>query len=108
MTRRTYRQNRETLELVEINDDDYTPSLRGDASLWGDRGYDGLRTTDGMDISSRTKHRDYMKRHGLTTHDDFKGEFERRQKERDAYRSGERGSVNRRDIESAIDRMTRR
>lgn len=51
-------------------------------ALAGDRYYDGLRAPDGSDISSRTKHREYMKRNGLTVADDYKGEWARAEKER--------------------------
>lgn len=56
---------------------------------FGDRHYDGLRAPDGTDISSRTKHREYMRRNGLTTTDDFTGEWKRQQKERERYRKAE-------------------
>lgn len=105
MGKRTYRQDTVTLELIEITGDSYEPSRKGDEVLWNDRHYENLTTTDGVDISSRAKQRAYMKSHGLTTFDDFKGEFERRQTERDLYRSGERGTVNRRDIERAIHKL---
>lgn len=105
MTRRRWVQDPETLELIEITEDRMPDRRVGDAALWSDRHYDGLTTTDGVDISSRSKHREYMKRHNLTTYDDFKGEFEKRRAERNAYLSGERGSVNRRDIERAINKL---
>lgn len=57
-------------------------------ALAGDRHYDGLRSTDGTPIDSRTKHREYMKRHGLTVADDFKETWAKSQKEREAYRAG--------------------
>lgn len=104
MTRRRYRQDPVTFELVEVTEDREPDRHVGDAALWGDRGYDGMRTTDGVDISSRSKHRSYMQAHGLTTADDFKGEFARRQVERDDYhRSG--GSVSRDDIRRAMYEM---
>jgi hypothetical protein len=106
MSKKTYRQDRETLELVEMFTEDYVPS-NCDAALWGDRHYDGMKTAEGVDISSRTKHREYMKRHNLTTYDDFSGEFERRQRERDSYHAGEHGTVNRRDIEHVIEQLSR-
>ncbi|MCS6944183.1 MAG: hypothetical protein RMK97_02000 [Sutterellaceae bacterium] len=56
-----------------------------DGLLWNDRAYDGLRATDGTDISSRSKHREYMRVHGLTTIDDFKNEWERAAKRRAEY-----------------------
>lgn len=101
MTRRRYRQDPVTFELVEVTED-RAPSRMGDATLWNDRHYENLGTTDGVDISSRSKHRAYKQATGLEDYDDFKGEFARRQVERDKYHSGERGSVSRSDIERAI------
>lgn len=57
-------------------------------ALAGDRHYDGMRAPDGTDISTRTKHRQYMKDRGLTTADDFKGEWARAAKEREKIRTG--------------------
>jgi putative FmdB family regulatory protein len=39
--------------------------------LTSDAIYDGLKATDGTDISTRAKHREYMRRNNLTTIDDF-------------------------------------
>lgn len=108
MTRRRYRQDPVTLELIEITTQREPDRRAGDAVMWGDRHYEGLRTTDGVDISSRSKHRDYMRATGLTTFDDYKGEFRRREDERNAYRSGAQGSVNREAIERAIYQLTNR
>lgn len=107
MTRRRYRQMPD-FSLVEITDDDYLPSTKGDASLWNDRGYENMSTTDGVDISSRTKHREYMKAHGLTTFDDFKGELSKKQQEREAYQRGDRPSITKADIERSIHQLMRR
>ena len=52
-----------------------------DGVLWNDRSYEGLKATDGTDISSRTKHREYMRRHGLTTADDYTETWKRAEKE---------------------------
>lgn len=66
-----------------------TPGMSGIANaLAGDRHYDGLRATDGTDISTRTKHRDYMKRNGLTMTDDFKQTWKASAEERTALRNG--------------------
>lgn len=51
-------------------------------ALAGDRHYDGLVASDGTDISTRTKHREYMKRNGLTIADDYKGEWGKAEKDR--------------------------
>lgn len=65
------------------------PGMSGLANaLAGDRHYDGLVATDGTDISTRTKHRQYMKQHGLTMVDDFKNTWAQAQKEREALRTG--------------------
>jgi hypothetical protein len=77
-----------------------------DNVLAGDRSYDGLRATDGSDISSRSKHREYMHRHGLTTADDYKETWAKAVKDREAYRRGERGgAITRNDIAEAWHRI---
>lgn len=57
-------------------------------ALAGDRHYDGLCATDGSDISTRTKHREYMKRNGLTMTSDFTNEWANAAKKREQMRSG--------------------
>lgn len=57
-------------------------------ALAGDRHYDGLKATDGTDISTRTKHREYMKANGLTMDSDFKETWAKAAKEREAMRNG--------------------
>ena len=107
MTRRRFVQDPVTHKLVEVTDD-YQASLRADAgALWGDRSYDGMRATDGTDISSRTKHREYMKAKGLATVDDFKQTWAKAQEQRDHYRQ-HGGTFNRRDIERAISQLQNR
>jgi putative FmdB family regulatory protein len=66
------------------------PAMSGLANaLAGDRHYDGLRAPDGTDISSRTKHREYMARTGLTTVDDFQSTFAKAEKARREFRGAE-------------------
>lgn len=50
--------------------------------------YGGMRATDGADISSRKKHRAYMKRNNLTTIDDFKGQSEKNRARLEQVRKG--------------------
>lgn len=65
------------------------PAMSGLANaLAGDRHYDGLRATDGTDISSRAKHRAYMKSRGLTDAGDFKETWQKAEAERTALRAG--------------------
>jgi hypothetical protein len=54
----------------------YFDSAPGLANV-GDRSYDGMRAPDGTDISSRAKHRAYMKANNLTTVDDFASTWKR-------------------------------
>lgn len=107
--KRRFVQDPVTLKLIEVTDD-YMPSrsAKADGALWGDRHYEGMTTTDGKDISSRSKHRQYMRETGMTTFDDYKETFAKKQAERDAYHMGQRGSVDRRDIERAIHKLTNR
>lgn len=101
MAKRRFIQMKEPpYELIEVTDD-YVSPARADSALWGDRNYEGLVAPDGTDISSRTKHREYMKAKGLTTMDDFKETWAKAKAEREHYvQHG--GSFKRTDIERAI------
>lgn len=57
-------------------------------ALAGDRHYEGLAASDGTLINSRSKHREYMKRNGLTIADDYKGEWKNAAKEREQRFTG--------------------
>ena len=46
-------------------------------AMTSDAIYDGLRAQDGTDISTRAKHRAYMKAHNLTTVDDYSQTWQR-------------------------------
>lgn len=84
-----------------------TPAdANGNYHIMGDQYYDGMQGPGGVDISTRAKHREYMKRTGLVTFDDYQDTFAKEQARRDAYHSGERGSVGRKDIERAIAQLT--
>ena len=102
--KRRFIQDPVTFDLIEVTPDFVAPqreSARNNGVLWNDRHYDGIKATDGTDISTRAKHRDYMKRNNLTTVDDFKDTWAKAQKERENfYTRG--GSFSRSDIERAI------
>lgn len=70
-------------------------------ALAGDRHYDGLTATDGTDISSRAKHRAYMKERGLTTVDDFSSTWKKEAAVREARMAGT-DSTRKADIAQAI------
>ena len=70
-----------------------------------------FKAHDGTVIDSRKKHREYMKRHNLTTLDDFSGVLERKKQERESHYTGTNKrwrEETKRDIARAIDQTTRR
>ncbi len=85
---------------VEV-DLDWKPTSRTsavDRYIEDSRLYGGARATDGVAIDSRTKHKAYMKRHGLTTADDFDkpgGVWERAHKQRETMRGAADGEKRR-------------
>lgn len=96
-------------ELVEVDPYTYQPPNRmnTDAALYGDRHYDGMRATDGTDISTRSKHREYMKLNNVTTVDDFKDTWAKAREQRERlYTQG--GTFSRRDVERAIHQLQNR
>lgn len=90
MTRKTFHWDPETNSLVE------GPGPRrvdgsGDGWRFSDRIYSGtpFKAPDGTVINSKKKHREYMKRTGLTTADDFKQTWAQKAEERAAFYKGE-------------------
>ena len=94
-------------DLIEVTEDFSAPVRLDTGALWGDRHYDGMRATDGTDISTRTKHREYMRVNGLTTSDDFKDSWAKAQEQRDQYRQSG-GTFSKRDVERAIHQLQNR
>jgi hypothetical protein len=90
-------------DLYEVTEEREPP--RADGLLYNDRHYIDSRASDGTDISSRAKHREYMRANGLTTMDDFKGEWAKAAEKRAEYYTGKRGSVSRDDIARAIHQL---
>ena len=87
--------------------DEYVPEEQAiNAPIMVDRFYEGARATDGTDIGSRRKHRDYMRAHNLTTADDFKGEWTKAQSAREDLKRGRLPDKGRREaIARALYRM---
>jgi hypothetical protein len=110
VTRKTWHYDPETGEMVEGPSPRRIDGHSGDGWLFSDRHYDGMRAPDGADISSRKKHRDYMKRNNLTTVDDFSNTWKQKQAEREAFFTGSdrrESEQRKRDIADAINRRTR-
>lgn len=64
------------------------PSSGLSNALAGDRHYENLRGPNGEDLSSRTKHREFMRASGLTTADDFASSWSKANSERETFRAG--------------------
>jgi hypothetical protein len=91
-------------ELVEVGSD-YVGEHMHHGRVHGDLHYDGLRATDGTPIDTRTKHREYMKKHGLTTADDFKGEWSKTSQQRAEFYQKAPDPNRPRDIAAAIEKV---
>jgi hypothetical protein len=96
-----YKYDEKTKKVIEITTERKTDRSKGDSSLWNDSHYEGARTTDGKDIGSRKKHRQYMRDNNLTTSDDYKNEWKAAAKEREHYKANG-GTVTKDDIRRAI------
>lgn len=81
------------------------PALAIHNALAGDRHYDGMRATDGTDISSRSKHREYMRANDLTTVDDYTNTWAQAETKRREVFSGQDNS-RAGDIAAAIDKLS--
>ena len=80
------------------------PGLAIHNALAGDRHYDGLRATDGTDISTRDKHRAYMKANNLTTADDYTKTWAQQAEQRATVMSGQ-DNTRAADIRAAVERL---
>jgi hypothetical protein len=67
--------------FVKITDIDQEPSFNAlNAPIMMDRFYENTAATDGVDIGSRRKHREYMKQRGLAPSGDFSKDWYAKQK----------------------------
>jgi len=83
------------------------PASAGAYALAGDRHYEGMQATDGTDISSRSKHRAYMKANNLTTIDDYSKTWSKNAEDRNAFRGATHQDKSlRQDIAQAIQTKT--
>lgn len=90
---RRYRWDAEKKEMVEITGEEPTPMGFGLRTSEGEL-YDGARTTDGVDISTRKKRREYFKATGTTDVSDYKEQWAKQAEERRAHFAGERDVSN--------------
>lgn len=102
MTVRRFVQQRDGA-LIEVSPDCVAEPHNHDAVLWNDRDYQDVGDPR---FSSRTQHREYMKRHGLTTIDDYPQHCASAEREREKFYRGE-DSSRRADVERAIATVNR-
>lgn len=90
--------------FVAVTELDLAPeSLAINAPILSGRFYENTAATDGTDIGSRAKHREYMKKNNLAMQSDFSGEWSRADKERRNIQTGEADRKGRREaVERAI------
>jgi hypothetical protein len=103
--RKTYHYDPEQGKMVEGPGRRRTDGS-GDGWRFSDRLYSGtpFKAHDGTVIDSKRKHREYMKRHSLATMDDFQGDWERKQQQREAVFTGKHDREARREaIRRAIE-----
>jgi hypothetical protein len=60
-------------------DDDWTDAPARAGTVTEELVYGGIKATDGTDISSRKKHREYMKAHGLAMAGDYSDSYRQRE-----------------------------
>lgn len=89
-------------ELVEVAQDWSGPSRqRTDAVLWNDRLY---QDANDPRFFSRTQHREYMRRNGVTTTDDFTNSFKEAEKRKIEAKQGV-DKTRKQDIVEALRRL---
>lgn len=92
--KRKFIQDPVSLELIEVSADFVPEPRSGDSVLWNDRTYQ-----DGNDprFRSRSQHREFMKKHGLATADDFTNQWASQQKDREDFAHGRKRDPARRE-----------
>lgn len=88
-----------------VSASEYRADRALDAPIMVDRFYEGAKTqtvdengkSRTVDIGSRRKHREFMKANGLTTADDFKGQWAKDAERRESMQRGEWKDPNRRE-----------
>jgi hypothetical protein len=95
------RNKKGDLYLVEVGAD-YTGAEKRAQTVTEELVYGGLRASDGADISSRKKHREYKRIRGLADTADFKGVWEKAAQERaDYFKTGGDHKARREAVERA-------
>lgn len=108
--RYVYRRNPDTgqVESVEVGEDYVQPDSER-VPVTTDRYMEGIRATDGTDISSRQKRNEWMKRNNFVDVSDCQGMWAKAAKEREAISQGKHDKAARREaIGRAIHQLEQR
>lgn len=98
MTRRFIQING---ELIEVTGEGRDRARGADHILWNDRAYQDMNDPR---FSSRSQHRDYMKRNNLSTVDDYTQQWKRAEEKRDQFRTKGTDASRRADIVRALEK----
>lgn len=106
MSRRRYRYDKESKQVVEI-DSDWTDVERRAPVATEGIVYGSLGTsTDGTPIDTRKRHREYMKQNGLALTGDYTQTWEKAQARRDDFfATGGSDPSRRQDVARAVERV---
>lgn len=108
MTRRRYRYDLETKQMVEVGAD-YSDAERRAQTPTEELTYGGLRATDGTPINTRRRHREYMHQNGLALTSDYSESSAQATKQRDNFFAGKHGHAGLKEaIGHAYDQVKRR
>lgn len=103
MSRRRYRWDEVTQSMVEVGaewtDVERRAPVATEGLVYGNLG----RSTDGVDISTRTRHREYMKASGTTVMSDFTESWAKAEQNRATYYAG-KSPEHRRELKEAAGR----
>lgn len=88
LSRRTYRYNPESKQVEEVGADwtdvERRAPVTTEALVYGSAGL----STDGVDLSTRKRHREYMKASGVAMASDYTQSWEQAAKKRDDFYAG--------------------
>jgi len=77
-------------EPIEVSED-YVGEVRDGHRRSEEEIYGKITATDGTDLSTRKRHRDYMKANGLALADDYKNTWAKAEQRRQEYARGNTG-----------------
>ncbi len=108
MTRRRYRYDEETKQMVEVGAD-WTDAERRAQVPTEELIYGGLAATDGTPINTRRRHREYMQQNGLALAGDYTETNARAAKQRENFFAGRHDHKGLKEaISQAYDQVKRR